>query len=42
MSKNHFCVRLKNKRKHNQHFKLLFFKLNRTLARQPKDLRVRN
>ena len=26
--KTMFCVRHKNKRKHNQHFKLLFFKVN--------------
>ena len=25
---NCFCVRHKNRRKHNQHFKLLYFKLN--------------
>ena len=26
ISENYFCVRHKNRRKHNQHFKLLFFK----------------
>ena len=28
MTDNYFCIRHKNRRKHNQHFKLLFFKLN--------------
>ena len=28
MTGNYFCVRHKNSRKHNQHFKLLCFKLN--------------
>ena len=32
MSENNFCVRHKNRRKHNQHFKLLFFKLNSHLG----------
>ena len=30
MTENYFCVRLKNRREHNQHFKLLFVKLNST------------
>ena len=28
MTVNYVCVRHKNRRKHNQHFKLLFFKIN--------------
>ena len=28
ISANYICVRHKNRRKHNQHFKLLFFKIN--------------
>ena len=28
MTVNYFCVRHKNRRKHNQHFTLLFFKIN--------------
>ena len=32
ISENYFCVRHKNRRKQNQHFKLLFFKLNSHLG----------
>ena len=28
MTEDSFCVRHKNRRKHNQHFKLLFFTIN--------------
>ena len=32
IGKNYFCVRHKNRRTHNQHFKLLFFELNSHLS----------
>ena len=32
LSENYFCVRRENRRKHNRHFKLLFFKQNSYLG----------
>ena len=40
MTANYFCVRNKDKRKHNQHLKLLFFKIS--LAHQTKYLHMEN